>query len=65
MVPPHDTILIRCETDHRLLARETKEGIWLYCRQCRKEQLHTWEALERRKAVLQEKVSPATLSHPD
>ena len=51
LAPPQESI--RCITDHRLLARVSRDGLHLYCRQSNEEQIISWDSLDEMRMRLQ------------
>lgn len=34
---------IYCDSTHKLLARQDRDGIWLWCKECKREHHFLWE----------------------
>lgn len=42
-----DKTAIRCKVTGRLNARQSDEGIYVFCRQCNTQHLYTWEEIQQ------------------
>ncbi|HEV2583784.1 MAG TPA: hypothetical protein VGT44_23210 [Ktedonobacteraceae bacterium] len=61
--PPSQRVAIRCQVSHNLLAYRDERGIYLFCKECRTEQIFAWSEIVPRSLAASE-IRPALDAKP-